>query len=351
MSSVLEVKDLNKNFGDFKALQDINLNVKEGEFVSVLGPSGCGKTTLLRVIAGFIEESSGSITIQNTPMKGISPENRPVNIVFQSLALFPMMNVFENVAFGLRRQGLKKDEISTRVLEMLHRVGLNGYEKKKINELSGGQKQRVAIARSLVMKPKILLLDEPLSALDRKLREYMKVELKELQREVGTTFIYITHDQSEALVMSDRVAVMNRGKIEQLDTPVNLYTHPNTAFVAGFVGENNKFALSNSDTSSITTENGWKLNMPNLDFIPNVMFMRPEAFILEPTDDLKNINRFQATIKVVLFDGANTKMSVVVDSGDEILISLPQNAKFQNLKSGDTINIGIAYHNIKCYKG
>ncbi len=351
MSSVLEVKDLNKNFGDFKALQDINLNVKEGEFVSVLGPSGCGKTTLLRVIAGFIEESSGSISIQKSPMKGISPENRPVNIVFQSLALFPMMNVFENVAFGLRRQGLKKDEISKRVIEMLNRVGLNGYEKKKINELSGGQKQRVAIARSLVMKPKILLLDEPLSALDRKLREYMKVELKELQREVGTTFIYITHDQSEALVMSDRVAVMNRGKIEQLDTPVNLYTHPNTAFVAGFVGENNRFELSGSDSYSITTKNGWKLNMPDLDFAPNVMFMRPEAFILEPTDDLKDINKFQATIKVVLFDGANTKMSVVVESGDEILISLPQNAKFQNLKSGDTVNIGIAYHNIKCYEG
>ena len=350
MSSVLEVKDLNKNFGDFKALQDINLNVKEGEFVSVLGPSGCGKTTLLRVIAGFIEESSGSITIQNTPMKGVSPENRPVNIVFQSLALFPMMNVFENVAFGLRRQGLKKDEISKRVIEMLNRVGLNGYEKKKINELSGGQKQRVAIARSLVMKPKILLLDEPLSALDRKLREYMKVELKELQREVGTTFIYITHDQSEALVMSDRVAVMNKGKIEQIDTPVNLYSHPNTAFVAGFVGENNRFELSSSDSYSVTTKKGWKLNMPDLDFTPTVMFMRPEAFILEPTDDIKDINRFQATIKTVLFDGANTKMSVVVDSGDEILISLPQNAKFQNLKSGDRVDIGIAYHNIKCYK-
>ena len=351
MSTVLEVKDLNKNFGEFKALQDINLNVKEGEFVSVLGPSGCGKTTLLRVIAGFIEESSGSISIQNSLMKGISPENRPVNIVFQSLALFPMMNVFENVAFGLRRQGLKKDEISKRVIEMLNRVGLNGYEKKKINELSGGQKQRVAIARSLVMKPKILLLDEPLSALDRKLREHMKVELKELQKEIGTTFIYITHDQSEALVMSDRVAVMNKGRIEQIDTPINLYNHPNTAFVAGFVGENNRFELSNSAKNSITTKNGWNLEIPNLDFTPNVMFMRPEAFILEPTDDLKDINRFQATIKVVLFDGANTKMSVVVDSGDEILISLPQNAKFQNLKSGDTINIGIAYHNIKCYKG
>jgi len=351
MSTVLEIKDLNKNFGEFKALQDINLNVKEGEFVSVLGPSGCGKTTLLRVIAGFIEESSGDIAIQKNSMKGVSPESRPVNIVFQSLALFPMMNVFENVAFGLKRQGLSKDKISKKVLKMLSRVGLEGYEKKKINELSGGQKQRVAIARSLVMKPKILLLDEPLSALDRKLREHMKVELKELQKEIGTTFIYITHDQSEALVMSDRVAVMNQGKIEQIDTPVNLYTEPNTAFVAGFVGENNRFELSSSDSSSITTKNGWSLNKPNLDIAPNVMYMRPEAFILEPTDDIENINIFQATIKTVLFDGANTKMSVLVDSKDEILISLPQNAKFQNLKSGDRVNIGIAYDNIKCYKG
>jgi len=350
MSSVLEIKNLNKSFGNFQALKNINLNVKEGEFVSVLGPSGCGKTTLLRVIAGFIEESSGNITIQKSSMKGISPENRPVNIVFQNLALFPMMNVFENVAFGLRRQGLPKDKINKKVLKMLSRVGLTGYEKKKINELSGGQKQRVAIARSLVMKPKILLLDEPLSALDRKLREHMKVELKELQKEIGTTFIYITHDQSEALVMSDRVAVMNKGKIEQIDTPINLYNHPNTAFVAGFVGENNKFELSSSSDNLVTTKNGWQLNIPGLDFTPTVMFMRPEAFILEPTDDIKDINRFRAKIKTILFDGANTKMSVVVDSGDEILISLPQNAKFQNLKSGDTVDIGIANKDIKCYK-
>ena len=350
MSIILEIKNLNKNFGDFKALRNINLSVKEGEFVSILGPSGCGKTTLLRVIAGFIKESSGDVIIQNQSMKGISPENRPVNIVFQNLALFPMMNVFENVAFGLKRQGLKKDEISKRAIEMLNRVGLNGYEKKKINELSGGQKQRVAIARSLVMKPKILLLDEPLSALDRKLREHMKIELKELQKEIGTTFIYITHDQSEALVMSDRVAVMNKGKIEQIDTPINLYTNPNTSFVAGFVGENNRFELADSDYNLLLTKKGWKINIPNLEFKPNVMYMRPEAFILEPTDDIKDLIKFNATIKTILFDGANTKMSVVLKSGDEVLISLPQNAKFQNLKRGDNINIGISYHNIKCFK-
>ena len=178
-----------------------------------------GKTTLLRMIAGFLHESEGDIIIRGENMKGIPPEKRPVNIVFQTLALFPMMNVRENVAFGLKRQKLSKDEVDSRVKEMLERVGLQGFEKKKVTELSGGQRQRVAIARSLVMQPSILLLDEPLGALDRKLREHMKVELKLLQKEIGTTFIYITHDQSEALVMSDKIAVMHEGRFEQIDTP------------------------------------------------------------------------------------------------------------------------------------
>jgi spermidine/putrescine transport system ATP-binding protein len=303
------------------------------------------------MIAGFFEESDGSLMIRGKSMTGIAPEERPVNIVFQSLALFPMMNVFENVAFGLRRQKLNKKEIHDRVASMLERVGLTGYEKKKIRELSGGQKQRVAIARSLVMKPSILLLDEPLSALDRKLREHMKVELKELQREIGTTFIYITHDQSEALVMSDRVAVMNKGKIDQVDTPRNLYHHPNTAFVAGFVGENNRFKIVAKENDTLTTETGWSLERPGLDFVPDVMFMRPEAFVVDPGDELEGIMRFDAVIRTILFDGANTKMSVELDDGDEMLISLPQNAKFQNLKEGDRVKAGVAYENIKCYKG
>ncbi len=350
VSNILEMKGLSKHFGDFVAVDDINLDIKEGEFVSVLGPSGCGKTTLLRIIAGFLDESSGTIDIRGESMKGVSPEDRPVNIVFQSLALFPMMNVYENVAFGLKRKKLNKQEIVTLVTEMLERVGLDGFEKKKINELSGGQKQRVAIARSLVMKPSILLLDEPLSALDRKLREHMKVELKELQKEIGTTFIYITHDQSEALVMSDRVAVMNKGFLEQVDTPRNLYHNPKTAFVAGFVGENNKFKIIAKDDDTITTEAGWQLDRPGLDFTPDLMFMRPEAFVVDPAAEMEGIMRFEAVIRTILFDGANTKMSVVLDSGDVVLISLPQNAKFQTLKEGDRVKVGVAYDNIKCYE-
>lgn len=350
MGNILELKGLTKHFDDFVAVDSVNIDVEEGEFISILGPSGCGKTTLLRIIAGFLEESKGEINIQGKSMKGVSPENRPVNIVFQSLALFPMMNVYENVAFGLKRQKLSKDDIKKRVLKMLSRVGLDGYENKKINELSGGQKQRVAIARSLVMKPSILLLDEPLSALDRKLREHMKVELKELQKEIGTTFIYITHDQSEALVMSDRVAVMNRGRVEQLDTPHNLYNNPQTAFVAGFVGENNRFEVASRDGEKVVTVNGWRVKKPNLDFDPSVMYIRPEAFIVDPADGMEGVEMFEAAITTILFDGANTKMLVKPDGKDEILIALPQNAKFQALKEGDSVKVAVAYENIKCYK-
>ena len=350
MSKILELTDLSKNFDDFIAVDSVNLSIKEGEFVSILGPSGCGKTTLLKIIAGFLEESRGDVIINSQNMKGISPENRPVNIVFQSLALFPMMNVYENVAFGLKRKKLKKDEIKEKVTSMLKRVGLVGFEKKKINELSGGQKQRVAIARSLVMKPSILLLDEPLSALDRKLREHMKVELKELQKEIGTTFVYITHDQSEALVMSDRVAVMNKGFLEQLDTPQNLYKHPKTAFVAGFVGENNRFEIAKKDNNFLTTKDGLQIAKPNLDFTPTVAFIRPEAFIMEVNDSMQGVATFKADIKSILFDGANTKISALLNGKQEVLVSLPQNAKYEALKVGDTIDIGVDFDDIKCYK-
>jgi len=350
MSKILEVKNLTKEFKGFTAVKDVSFYVEEGGFFSILGPSGCGKTTLLRMISGFIKESQGEILIKGKSMSGIPPEKRPVNIVFQSLALFPMMNVRENVAFGLKRQKLKKSEIDARVADMLARVSLQGFEKKKVTELSGGQRQRVAIARSLVMKPSILLLDEPLGALDRKLREHMKIELKLLQKEIGTTFIYITHDQSEALVMSDRVAVMNNGRFEQIDTPRNLYKNPKTAFVAGFVGESNRLELKNKEGDFITTKDGWKLKKPGLDFTPEVLYIRPEAFILSPSQDLKDISRFQVTIKTILFDGSNTKVAAIEStSGAEVLISLPQNARFENLKEGDKVEVGINYDNLKCY--
>jgi len=272
-------------------------------------------------------------------------------IVFQNLALFPMMNVEQNVAFGLKRQKLSKQEIDKRVTDMLGRVSLHGFEKKKVTELSGGQRQRVAIARSLVMKPSILLLDEPLGALDRKLREHMKVELKLLQKELGTTFIYITHDQSEALVMSDKVAVMNQGRFEQIDTPRDLYKNPKTAFVAGFVGESNRFELKSYSDNKLTTENGWRLEKPNLDFNPKVLYIRPEALIIEPTDDITDLFKFDVVIKTILFDGSNTKVSAIVTSRkDELLISLPQNAKFETLKEGDTVEVGVNYNDLKCYE-
>ncbi len=354
MTNILEVKSLSKHFDDFTAVNNVDFSVEEGGFFSILGSSGCGKTTLLRIIAGFQEASEGDVLIRGQSMKGIPPEKRPVNIVFQNLALFPMMNVRDNVAFGLKRQKLKKAEIHLKVSEMLERVGLKGYETKKVTDLSGGQRQRVAIARSLVMEPSILLLDEPLGALDRNLREHMKVELKLLQKEIGTTFIYITHDQSEALVMSDKVAVMHNGQFEQIDTPRNLYRNPKSAFVAGFVGDSNRFELQLSSGDTIVTKGGWTLlssqNSQSSQTDISELFIRPEAFIINPDSDLLDVDRFDVTIDTILFDGSNTKLSTtVVGTDEELLISLPQNAQFDGLLEGSTLNIGIHRDDLKCF--
>ncbi len=351
MDHVLEIKNVTKRFGDFTAVDSVSFNVEDGGFFSILGGSGCGKTTLLRMIAGFEIETEGKLLIRGESMQGIPPEKRAVNIVFQNLALFPMMNVERNVSFGLQRQKLPKAEVSTRVTEMLERVGLVGFEKKNVNDLSGGQRQRVAIARSLVLRPSILLLDEPLGALDRKLREHMKIELKVLQKEIGTTFIYITHDQSEALVMSDKVAVMNEGRFEQLDTPKNLYKHPATSFVAGFVGENNELDVSGYSNGQLTTKNGCNLTKKGLDFQPTKLYMRPEAFIMNPSEGLEDIQLIDMRIKAILFDGSNTKLSAIIkQSNDHLLISLPQNAEFEALKEGDDLKVGIHRDDIKCYR-
>ena len=351
MSYVLEIKNVTKKFGDFTAVKSVSFNVEDGGFFSILGGSGCGKTTLLRMISGFEDVTEGELLIRGESMEGIPPERRPVNIVFQNLALFPMMNVEKNVAFGLQRQKLPKNEVSSRVTEMLERVGLVGFEKKKVTELSGGQRQRVAIARSLVLRPSILLLDEPLGALDRKLREHMKIELKVLQREIGTTFIYITHDQSEALVMSDHVAVMNDGSFEQIDTPKNLYKNPATSFVAGFVGESNEFDVTSYTDGELITQNGCKLVKPGLNFQPKKLFIRPEAFILDSPEKLPDVVLVNTQIQNILFDGANTKISVVIkESADKVLISLPQNAKYDNLCEGDDLQVGIHLDDLKCYR-
>ena len=350
MSNILEIKNLTKKFGDFTAVEDVNFTVEDGGFFSILGSSGCGKSTLLRIIAGFEAETEGEVFIRGESMKGIPPEKRPVNIVFQHLALFPMMNVRENVSFGLKRLKLNKTEIDSRVNEMLGRVGLEGYEKKDVTALSGGQRQRVAIARSLVMKPSILLLDEPLGALDRKLREHMKVELKLLQREIGTTFIYITHDQSEALVMSDEIAVMHEGRFEQIDTPRNLYKNPKTAFVAGFVGDSNRFELEASENGKLLTNKGWNIDKKSYKGTAKVLYIRPEALIINPSADLSDVETFEITIKTILFDGSNTKLATTVtNTTEELLISLPQNAEFEGLQEGQTLQVGIHCDDLKCY--
>ncbi|OGN83289.1 MAG: spermidine/putrescine ABC transporter ATP-binding protein [Chloroflexi bacterium GWC2_73_18] len=232
--------DVTKRFGDVVAVDRVNLEVRGGEFFSLLGPSGCGKTTTLRMIGGFEEATSGLIELRGQDVTWLPPYQRNVNTVFQNYALFPHLTVFENVAFGLRRKGgLEAKEIKRRVEEMLDLVELPGFGKRKPNQISGGQAQRVALARALINRPAVLLLDEPLGALDLKLRKQMQVELKRIQHEVGVTFIYVTHDQEEAMTMSDRIAVMNRGRYEQLGEPEELYERPRTRFVAGFLGVSN----------------------------------------------------------------------------------------------------------------
>jgi len=238
----VEMVGVTKRFGAFVAVDDLTLDIYEGEFFSLLGPSGCGKTTTLRMIAGFEEPTEGGISVAGDPVRGVPPYRRPVNTVFQSYAIFPHLNVFDNVAFGLRRAGVKGEELRKRVVDACEMVQLSGFEKRKPSMLSGGQQQRVALARALVNRPKVLLLDEPLGALDLKLRKEMQLYLKDLQHEVGITFIYVTHDQEEALTMSDRIAVINEGKVQQVADPPTLYERPNNRFVADFIGQTNVFS-------------------------------------------------------------------------------------------------------------
>jgi spermidine/putrescine transport system ATP-binding protein len=235
----VELRSVTKRFGDLTAVAAIDLAIGQGEFFTMLGPSGCGKTTTLRMVAGFEEATEGRLLIDGADVAGLPPHKRPTNTVFQSYALFPHLSVRENVAFGLRRKGTDGTEIDRRVRQELERVGLAAEANRRPAQLSGGQQQRVALARALVNLPKVLLLDEPLGALDLKLRKGLQVELKRIQREVGITFVYVTHDQEEALTMSDRIAVMNRGRIEQIGDPEDVYERPTTTFVAGFIGVSN----------------------------------------------------------------------------------------------------------------
>jgi spermidine/putrescine transport system ATP-binding protein len=355
----LAVQAVSKHYSTFTAVDQLSFDVPKGSFFSILGPSGCGKTTLLRMIAGFITPDQGDIAIGARSMHRVPPNQRRVNMVFQHLALFPMMNVGDNVGYGLVRRGLGKAEVARKVGQMLERVGLPGIAASRIDQLSGGQRQRVAIARSLVLEPTLLLLDEPLGALDLKLREHMKIELKQLQHEVGTTFVYITHDQSEALVMSDRVAVMHHGRFEQVGTPQELYYRPQTAFVAGFVGNSNR--LDGSLLAGLDSPPSVKtaLNTPlyatpmQAGLSGNVsLFVRPESILLSRAADgvAACANRLQGKVESVLFDGANSSVRVrEAGSGCALLVALPQSGQLADLVVGELVHLGIRAEHVQAF--
>lgn len=287
MSAGVELDHVTVRFGQFTAVDDATLDIKGGEFFSFLGPSGCGKTTILRTVSGFLDPSLGRVRIGGQDMTGIGPNKRPTALIFQNLALFPLMTVADNITYGLRVRGVPRTERTKRAGELLDLIALPGQGTKLVSELSGGQKQRVAIARALAVQPKVLLLDEPLSALDLKLRQHMRNELRAIQQQVGITFIYITHDQGEALTMSDRIAVMSDGVIQQVSDGKNVYDNPDTPFVASFVGENNPFAgtvtAADSAFAVIDTTHG-PLRGRNPKGLKAghkaILFVRPESFML-----------------------------------------------------------------------
>jgi spermidine/putrescine transport system ATP-binding protein len=357
----LGVEGLVKHFAGHRAVDALSFEVARGSFFSILGPSGCGKTTLLRMIAGFTAPDAGSIHIGGRNMHQVAPNKRPVNMVFQQLALFPMMSVGENVAFGLARRGVGRAERARRAEAILERVGLAGAAHKRIEQLSGGQRQRVAIARSLVLEPTLLLLDEPLGALDLKLREHMKIELKQLQASFGTTFVYITHDQSEALVLSDRVAVMNHGRFEQLGSPQQLYYQPASAFVAGFVGASNRIegritALA-GEFAELTTPAGWVMRAQRSAGISAgaaaALFVRPEAGMLERMDRAlpSQALQFNGVVQSLLFDGAASAVLLREEaSGADFRVALPQTGHFSDLAMGERVRFGFDPARAICFQ-
>ena len=325
---IIDIEHLSKSFGGLQVLKDISLYIRKGEFVTLLGPSGCGKTTLLRLIAGFLQPDEGRIMMEwgkkggreeFRDVAGIPPHQRPLNTVFQRYALFPHLDVYDNIAFGLKLQGVPKDEIDTRVRKVLKLVSMSDYEDRDVDSLSGGQQQRVAIARAIVNRPKVLLLDEPLAALDLKMRQDMQIELKEMHQKLGITFIYVTHDQSEALTLSDTVVVMNEGRIQQIGTPTDIYNEPVNSFVADFIGESNILNGTMVEDRKVRfighefacVDEGFGENVP-VDVV-----IRPEDVYLGYT--LEGA-QFSGTVKSCTFKGVHYEMYVDTDSGNELQI-------------------------------
>ena len=325
----VELVNVTKKFGDFTAVDTLNLQVQPGEFLSLLGPSGCGKTTTLRMLAGFEEPTAGDLFISGQSVNGAPPYKRDVNTVFQAYALFPHMTVAENVAYGLRQKKTSKSDINTKVSEALDMVKMRSMAGRKPNQLSGGQQQRVAVARALVNRPSLLLLDEPLGALDRKLREEMQIELKLLQSQLGITFIFVTHDQEEALSMSDRIAVMLDGHVEQLADPYTIYEHPTTAFVAGFIGQQNFFEGVASEGGNIVTGPGWvaRTNRPSEPLANGadaLVAVRPETITVAEDRPAQDANIRQGKLAGVSHLGDVIQFVVTIDEGKELLSRVPR---------------------------
>ncbi len=318
MNQGVQLRNLTKRYGLVTAIDNVSLDIRDNEFFALLGPSGCGKTTLLRTLAGFETPQEGQVIVAGQNVTNIRPSRRPLNLMFQSYALFPHMSVEKNIAYGLEMEKLPKDEIATRVAEVLESAKLSGFARRKPDQLSGGQRQRVALARALVKRPKVLLLDEPLSALDKKLREEMQLELKRLQHEVGITFLIVTHDQEEALVMADRIAVLHDGKLAQVGTPHELYEHPGSRFVADFIGVMN-FLDGNAVDGGVDVDGAGMLRGVSELRGAATIAVRPERVSLMQTAPQDERNCLPGTVKEVAYHGSDLGVHVRVRGGRSTL--------------------------------
>ncbi|MFM8338033.1 MAG: ABC transporter ATP-binding protein [Opitutaceae bacterium] len=349
MSARVGLRQVTKRFGAFEAVSDVSLEIKAGEFLTLLGPSGCGKTTLLRLIAGFEQPTAGSVWLGDAEVTHLPPYRRPVNQVFQSYALFPHLDVAGNVGFGLRMQGIPAAEARRRVAEAIALVSLTGLESRRPHQLSGGQRQRVALARALVCRPQVLLLDEPLSALDAKLRLQMQLELKRLQRQLGLTFVFVTHDQEEALTMSDRIAIVNRGRIEQLGTPHEVYHQPATAFAAEFIGETNLLpaepAGREGDALRVRLKGGLEIMVPAGRWPAGasraLVLIRPEKVHVSPRP-LEVAGSFEARVEEEIFKGATDHLVLATRAGTRLrAVVANESAHGDILHAGDTVHCSL----------
>jgi spermidine/putrescine transport system ATP-binding protein len=354
MKYIVEVKKITKKYGKVTAVKDVSFRIKQGEFFSLLGPSGCGKTTILRIIGGFIDTNEGVVIIDGVDMKNTPPNKRDTSMVFQNLALFPHMNVSDNITYGVKKRKLGKDKTLKKLSDILRIVNLTGYEKRRIDQLSGGQQQRVALARSLILEPKILLLDEPLASLDKKLRVSMRMELKEIQRRTGTTFLYVTHDQSEALTMSDTVAVMNNGEIIQSGAPDFIYNNPANIFVADFIGAGNFIPVDKvddcEDNLRITTKNGGLIiakkhkSISTGDFNKKVFFIRPEKVKISKykkhdiAGTTGSMNHFSGEIISKIFEGPDIRLMIYSEKIGNITAELKNDKHYNNLLEDNMIS-------------